>query len=201
MLKFCISLFVVLVVAVACTPKFESQPDCNFVQNAFGERVSWKKNIPVTMMVHQSVPEEYHEAIRSSLRVWNNSMSRTVFVWGGLIRGPLKPRQDGLSVIYWMDTWESNLGNEQGRTSIYWVGDEVKEADIRVNAKDFKYFWDKPTDPKQVNVESLMIHELGHVLGLKHNDGESSVMATYLASGTTRNDVSMPDISSMSCEY
>lgn len=52
-----------------------------------------------------------------------------------------------------------------------------------------------------VNIEALILHEMGHVLGLKHKDGSGSVMATYLASGEDRVNVTGVDSTDLKCEY
>jgi predicted Zn-dependent protease len=48
-----------------------------------------------------------------------------------------------------------------------------------------------------------LLHEMGHVLGLKHNDDKtaSSVMQTYLRSGDDRTEPSSVDTTDLKCEY
>jgi len=73
---------------------------------------------------------------------------------------------------------------EQARTTIYWKGSSIDEADVRVNAHDFHYSIDDITPQDKVDFESLIIHEMGHVLGLQHIEkGHRSVMEALLASG------------------
>lgn len=200
----------------ACGPRYIEQPDCGFLQNVYGERISWKNNAPVPLYVHSSVPSQYYAAIQSAISKWEGSSGRPLFrIAGWGVQGPLEPRQDGMNVIYWMNTWEAEKSNEQGRTSVYWVGDQIREADIRINAvraepsgayTGFSFYLDQPSGPysREVHFESLMIHELGHVLGLKHQDQESSVMGTYLAANTIRpSDGRIPtaDLEALKCEY
>jgi hypothetical protein len=186
----------------ACGYTYKKQSDCNFVQNVYGERISWKANLPITLYVHESVPHEFYEAIEDSIAAWEEAAGRPVFKiaeWG--VAGPLLPRQDRVNMIYWMDTWEDQKKSEQARTSVYWIGDEIKESDIRVNAAGFKYFTQQARTTDEVHLPSLMIHELGHVLGLKHNDSGSSVMATYLAAAVYRDRVNPADADALLCEY
>lgn len=187
----------------ACAPK--SQDSCGFVQNSYGERVSWKAEVPVTMYLHTSVPEEYVGAIVAAAHTWEESAGRKLFniVTTPRISGQNSPRQDGKNVIYFMDTWESDRPFEQARTSVLWKGDQINETDIRVNTKDFTFYWNQGKSRSSVNIEALMLHEMGHVLGLKHNDEETagSVMATYLANGTDRTEPSSVDTTDLKCEY
>lgn len=195
----------------ACAPK--SQEDCGFVQNVYGERISWKSDVPVTMYIHASVPDSMVQAIQVAAETWDKTVGRKIFniIAYPKLTGPINPHQDGKNVIYLMDNWEANRSSEQGRTSVYWIGDLIKEADIRLNAADFGYYWRGQTLSKAskvdrqnsgpVNVEALVLHEMGHVLGLKHKDSDGSVMATYLAAGDDRTNLAGTDSASLQCEY
>lgn len=187
----------------ACAPK--SQEECGFVQNVYGERISWKGKLPVVMKLHESVPENYRKVIASAADVWNTTYGKTLIVVDQtqIISGPTQASKDTENVIYFYDDWEASKTTEQARTSVYWQGDAIKEADIRVNAKDFQFYDLSLSNkgPSRVNLQALIIHEMGHVLGLKHKDTDSSVMATYLASQTDRVVVAETDKKSLSCEY
>lgn len=213
MLKW-LGISVVLTVALfvqACAPK--SQEDCGFVQNVYGERISWKSDVPVTMYLHESVPDSMVPAIRSAAATWARTAGRDIIKIVEYPReiGPLNPHKDGRNIIYFMNTWELNRASEQGRTSVYWIGDLIKEADIRLNAADFSFYWNASTlttaakperrSSSPVNIEALVLHEMGHVLGLKHKDNDGSVMATYLSSGDDRVNLAGTDSTSLQCEY
>jgi hypothetical protein len=184
------------------TQDYKRELDCGFVQNVYGERISWKNNTPISFHIHESLPSRYHNSIEAAMEKWNQVTGRPLFkLLSKNYAGDVKPRQDGVNVIYWMTTWESNKKLEQGRTSIYWVGNQIREADIRINASNFSFYLDTARTPVDVHFESLILHELGHVLGLKHIDEADSVMATYLLHNTKRVEVSALDTSSLNCEY
>lgn len=187
----------------ACGPKFKEQPSCGFSQNVYGERLSWKNNLPIELSVHQSVPQPMIIALERAISQWQTKAGRPLFrIKSYGVTGPLMPRQDGVNMIYWMSDWEENKSSEQARTSVYWVGDEIRETDVRINNKYFTFYIDHSTSPiNSVHLESLLVHELGHVLGLKHKDDGDSVMGTYLTSNTTRNEVSFEDEQNLKCEY
>ncbi|MGZ3791373.1 MAG: matrixin family metalloprotease [Bdellovibrio sp.] len=205
-----IALFTILSIQ-ACAPK--SQDSCGFVQNVYGERISWKSDVPVTIRIHSSVPDSMVPAIQAAAETWEKTAGRKLFniVTTPRYDGPVTPHQDGVNVIYFMTNWEANMGSEQARTSVYWIGDLIKEADLRINAADFSFYWHSDTLTKAsvadratsapINIEALVLHELGHVLGLKHKDGAGSVMATYLASNDDRIHLAETDKLSLQCEY
>lgn len=187
----------------ACTPK--PQNDCGFVQNVYGERIAWKGRIPIEIYLHESFPVEYEGSAKEAAEVWNRAAGKTIFTLNpsNRVGGPVESRKDTKNVIYFYSTWEADRANEQGRTSIYWKGDLIEEADIRVNSK-FQFYVKKNGEapPSQaVSIEALLIHEMGHVLGLKHDDGAPSVMATYLRTGVDRVQLMEADMKALKCEY
>lgn len=209
----CFLLIVALTLA-SCSPK--KQDDCGFVQNAYGQRISWKSKKPVLLIIHSSLPVELRPAVYRAAATWEVQAGRKVFEISEdsskLNAGPGRDQKNG---IYFHPKWESDRSSEQGRTSVYWAGDEIQEADIRINAADFSYYDKNPTvligsyarvnKPEAVTTgysfESLVLHEMGHFLGLKHREDAGTVMATHLAAFANRTQLAASDQKSVSCEY
>lgn len=197
----------------SCSPK--PQQDCGFVQNIYGQRISWKTNSTIKLLLHSNVPNELKPAIHRAAKTWEDQIGRKVFeiVEDSGALGET-PSRDQKNAIYFLSKWESDRKSEQGRTSVYWAGDQIQEADIRINAYDFSYYDQNPqqligsygsnqssqTARIGYSFEALILHEMGHFLGLKHREGET-VMATYLAAFTDRVQLGSIDQSSISCEY
>lgn len=188
----------------ACTHKFEAEESCNFIQNASNQRVSWGYLVPVKIHIHESVPLEFHEPIRVAMEEWNKLAGKDLLtIELTNVGGAIPTGRDGFSTIYLLDEWDDEKSNEQARTSVYWKGQQIIEADIRINAKDFTYTTESEPELGRVDVMSLMLHEFGHVLGLSHLDEDGSVMLTQLSKGESRRDLSYggPDFHSLKCEY
>jgi len=212
------ALFIFVVVEIflsGCAPK--QSEDCGFVQNVYGQRISWKSNMPIKLVINQSVPTELRPAIYRAAATWEKNIGRKVFEISEEINGSAKPARDRKNGIYFLTEWESDRKSEQGRTSVYWAGDEIQEADIRINWADFNYY---DQDAKQIvksldtngmvsamsdsagyNFEALVLHEMGHFLGLKHRENGGTVMATYLSAYTDRVTLADVDRESVQCEY
>lgn len=211
-----------LLLTQACTRSLDPEEPCNFVQSSQLQRVSWKQDLPVKLMVHASVPQEAWPFIENAVKHWNSELSKQglkgpaliIDLWG--VGGPIAQEQDFNNIIYWMPTWDMQKQEQQALTTIYWTGSRIYEADIRVNAQNFQFIFENDLTTEQVaeykelgvenetsfvHFESLMIHEFGHVLGLAHNSHESSVMQTALASGVERRVLGEVDSKSVSCEY
>ena len=188
----------------ACGRKVQPEQGCNFVQNSALQRVSWGDRTPVKFYVHTSVPPKFYSAIESAVDQWNLRLGREILrIESFNMTGPPVPSRDGYNVIYFLDTWDLDKFTEQGRTTIYWTGDSIYEADIRINDKDFDFFVGdiSVAQFQQVDFESLILHELGHSLGLAHNQGAESVMNASLKSASERRDPGKVDVDSLRCEY
>jgi hypothetical protein len=197
-----VSLVLVSFIFIACQPKMKPEEDCNFVMSSHVQRVSWKNDLPVIMYIHASVPSEYKESLRLAAAQWNYKLGKTFFsIQDGLESLPAESSKDGLNVIYWKNSWEPSRSSEQARTTIHWRGDKIIEADINVNAKNNVFAAFGEIAPGKVDFVSLMVHELGHVLGLQHIQGEESVMNPTLAQNIQRSEPTQTDLNSLKCEY
>lgn len=189
----------------ACAPQTSPQNSCNFVMSGDSQRVSWGPAAPVILYVDSSVPSEFFDAIRTAVMTWNQSLGREVLKVGGWSSAYPLEKQDGVNVIYFNKSWSETQREKQAVTTIWWAGDRVYEADIRVNGVPayFQYFWGPTPIPGRVDFESLILHELGHVLGLEHPKVEvaGTVMARRLNDGQLRRTPTYDDIGDLKCEY
>jgi len=186
---------------IACQPKLTPQTDCNFVMSAQIQRVSWKTNLPVKLYVANSIPQELRESIRVAASQWNYKLGKEALVILEADNAPQAPAQDSVNGIYFMNTWDANKPEEQARTTIHWRGDLINEADILVNAHDHQFSPFGQLEANKIDFTSLMVHEMGHVLGLQHITGQQSVMNPTLSLDTQRFVPYDVDTNSLKCEY
>ena len=188
----------------ACSRPLAPQESCNFVQNPELQRVSWKGRIPVKLYLHKSVPQDAYEGIDLAIKEFNDGPGGGHEIFKIIARGvdgDLNPQKDGYSTIYWYNTWDSARTTEQARTTIYWSGNEIFEADMRINAKNFRYNFTSATNFSNVDLVSLVVHELGHVLGLAHTTDSGSAMRATLDEGQMRRKLGAIDLTDLKCEY
>lgn len=179
-----------------------AQADCGFIQNSYGQRVSWKSNIPVVLQLHKSYPDEFVETLKKAAQHWNDAAGLTLFRFernDDLTSETIK--KDKANTIHWMNTWVETQKNQQAVTTVYWLGNTLSESDIAIDNKYFSYYLDQPATPLEVHLESLLVHELGHVLGLDHQKTVPSVMWPILNGASVRVNLSSADRETIKCEY
>ncbi len=184
---------------------FGSQESCNFITtNLLSNtlRVSWKSATPVTLIITAGVPPEFDSEILRAAAKWNSSLGKNLFIVRRDNSFTNPPGNDGVNAIYWSTDWQADQAAQQARTAVRWDVSRLKDTDVRINAKNFDFYkTDDVEHSGKIHLESLMIHEFGHVLGLTHIADLASVMQTQLRSETTRNQPGAIDLSSVNCEY
>lgn len=179
-----------------------AEADCGFVQNSYGQRVSWKKNIPVTLKTHKNYPPEYLEVLNKAAQHWNQAAGMTVLrVVAADANLSDKPLRDTTNSVHWMQEWPEAQKNQQALTNLYWRQNQLYEADIAIDHKYFNFYVDTTNTIFDVHLESLLIHEMGHVLGLKHRSTLPSVMWSVLSGAVKRDTLSAADRETIKCEY
>lgn len=180
----------------------QAQEDCGYIQNEFGERVSWKSNLPIRLLLDSSIPGDMIPIISSASEKWEKASGKKLFEFQQSNQSTsLKPSSDKINSVYWSKDWSENHKSQQALTILTYLGPLITEADIKINAKDYEFYTTTPQNSVQVNFESLIIHELGHVLGLKHMSIKPTVMWPTLAAAFLRLEISPIDIKSLKCEY
>ena len=220
--KVCIGLLLALSFLQACG-ELPSEESHGFMLNAQHRRISWhKKDLPITLSIHKAFPVEYLSDVERAVEYWNKEFRETVgyevFVIDERGHTQQNPHHDSHSFIYWTTELPPGFYSDQeiiegiikqGVTTNHWKGDYIEDSDIRINGKEVKFFTD--TDKPEyrvgkVHMKSLMIHELGHMLGLGHNEvkdpgGVASVMNPVLFPGVVRDVLRADDREALLYEY
>lgn len=141
----------------------------------------------VLVYVDQDVPEHVVEATMFAIKSWNEAAETEVMSYEGRAEASEQENlfnvlEDNQTVIYFDENWRRHTGKSDGvlGTTVWEneVNDEnyIAKGDIILNAQSFLFqdSLDVPMDASRiydvVDTESVLLHEMGHLLGLDHVD-------------------------------
>lgn len=179
-----------MLLMASCVPK--PNTCTQFVHNIYEQSITWKARF-VKLNIDETVPKYLIPSIYRAANSWNKAIGREQIV--------ITENISSKNNILYLSSWEVDRAHEQARTSIRWAGDEIISANIKVNSKNFIFYDIAPTlNGNKYSFEALMVHEMGHFLGLSHASFKS-VMVKHLGAYENRINLHDEDIKQVQCEY
>ncbi len=103
-------------------------------------------------------------------------------------------------VVVHRTDWPAPLATgAAGHTVIYTLGERIVEADIHLNLRDFTFT--VGAAPPKIDLQALLAHELGHVLGIGHTDVARATMNAGLPSGIAARSLEKDDVDAVCAMY
>lgn len=194
-MKYLPLLMSMIIFCFGCGTDFKKQEKCGFLQDQYEERVT--ADLPIELYISDAVPEKYYNSIQLAINTWSIPLSKWAFQIVDYKYHSVKNHQDGKNVLYiFYDHWNSNM-TYSGVINRYSYGNKMTESDIILNG--FIYNFSLDPAEEEMDFESVLLHELGHALGLDHTPG--TVMDAHLSTGTIRRDLTQIDIDNIRCGY
>lgn len=109
--------------------------------------------------------------------------------------------EDGRNdVIVHTTDWEPPLTvGAAGQTIIYVRSGSIVEADIHLNARDYQFAVGDV--PGKIDLQSVLTHELGHLVGIGHSEVERATMNATLPSGIAARSLERDDVEAVCALY
>lgn len=165
--------------------------DCLTLKNSRGDTVRPSKII--RFYFNPSVPNEHRPIFIKAADNWEKAVGRKLFEFVDTEEDiPAVTEIDGASVVYW-ENCEDIGPRVQAYARNYWKGSDIVESDLCFTLKNFRQ------TNKKLDLESLIVHELGHVIGLTHNESKNSVMNSILAKGEIKRKPRSEDLKNLQC--
>jgi hypothetical protein len=179
-------------------------------------QLGWSTTGPVAFYTSDEMPQAAVTQLQKAMQTWEKAVGKTLFIYKGqeskkgadfsALYAPLNDDRNG---HYFDFAWTASTGKSSAvLATTIWENSpadvqSIVKADIRYNA-EFYSFGDALTEYGRgtrtlVDLESLALHELGHLLGLSHvsvDEDRFSVMnaSLFIGEGMTTRKLSQGDI-------
>jgi hypothetical protein len=155
-----------------------------FIMSQDGNYLRWSADdLPVNYRISNwwlpPLADEPLGAIYAGFRTWENVAGASVsFNYEGVTKVPSFGEQDGRNVIGW--NAEAFIGGTEtgafGVCQVMWYDTEtwqIDEADIALN---IIFPWTTTGEVGKYDIQGIVTHEVGHLLGLDHSTVETATM-------------------------
>ena len=171
-------------------------------------------HLPINVSFGEDMSQEDRKSITNAMTTWENALGITLFnvigthtgVSGDSFENLYGSLEDGVNGYYSDFNWQKTKKPMEVLGTAIWLNNEdgaaITTADIRFNRQTYlignSHLIEKTDQREVVDLETLALHELGHLLGLSHiseSDDSFSVMnpAIYIGSGLTSRSLSLGD--------
>jgi hypothetical protein len=141
-------------------------------------------------------------AVRACFDQWQSIPGTQLrFEEGGLIGGAVDVNtRDNTNLVYWarsslfVNNGRDNIVGATGLTFWEWLSDgTITEVDIVLNGVQFSWFTDFNAANQGQFVEAVLLHEIGHLLGLAHSPVGAATMFWRASNGVSTQAGLAPD--------
>ena len=181
---------VAAVVAVLCSSA--SLHAYELLTTSGGKPLRWQTNkFPVRFVINQAGSADLsvadvEEAVKVSFRTWQDVPTASItFFYGGLT-AQTTMTAEGTNLVRWFESAFPFDKNSLAVTvtSFNDSTGAISDADMHMNGSSFS--WAVVPTPGRFDVQSVVTHEAGHVLGLGHTDDTEATMYADAAWAETK---------------
>lgn len=219
------SYFILLSCLLACKPKVTSVREPSSLGGSGSAPRYWRSsNLPLTINVADDFFADDFQALADGelnpfelgMKSWDDQVSVQLFSISdhrtvNYISSNLDDYDDSELGIYRLNTWFPNVTSDAlaiaqyfflrrnvGRSNEY---NEIIHADIMVNTDDHIFYLDPSARGfNRYDLQTVVLHELGHFIGIDHLSG-SAVMNAFLSPGEEKRTLLLNDTNAVKQLY
>lgn len=186
MRKFLLAIFFASVGCSGCV-KITVDHSCDkYSEGNFTVRV---RTLPIVIGVDNSFSAEWLSELQAAADTWNEAAGKQVILI-----------EKSTNKVYTLYNWKRTR-SEQAFTRVNYIeSGAITAANIFINAANFRFYTTDGVN-NEFHLRSLLIHELGHAIGLGHINLTKSVMYPYLDANVERIELTDYDKEALGCMY
>lgn len=166
--------------------------------------------LPLNIVAPESMRKEMEEVLISACNTWNKGAKRKLLTYSFEDYDPdnFLPKKERVDLhrIYFVKNWSKIADKDYlAQTMSRMVGSTMKRSTIVFNGNYNFYFQrlrgEKSIAVYQYDAEAVLLHELGHLLGLDHSSSTDAIMRTDFTNGQKIGQLSSSDIAEIKKRY
>jgi len=146
-------------------------------------------------------------AVRRSFQHWEVACSYLRFRDAGTVSGARVEYRSGgpnQNAVLWLESNWIGSSSATAYTTLTYVATtgEILDADISMNGQNYQFSAEAGGVRDRIDVEAVVTHEVGHILGLDHSAVPGATMGAMIGQGDTfQRDLSQDDESGVCSIY
>jgi hypothetical protein len=147
--------------------------------------------------------DDFLAAIRRAANTWTYAAEADVtFIYAGSTTSTKVGFNAANEIVFVNDGLVDSAGNSRPLATaiVFYMNSTIIETDIKINDA---YAWDAAgsLSETEFDLQSVVLHELGHWLGLGHDEDEQAVMYAAMATGTVKRALFENDLQGIAALY